>query len=99
MNDNLVTLLEFPKECHEIIKNEIWHQKRSYYTFFVCFINTKYNSVAPNYCDQRGNDGAWLTIRPDKGLVPIPTEFTAVEHPPCQPMMYANPMMRMAGIC
>jgi len=53
---------------------------------------------APNYCDQRGNDGAFLTIRPDNDLVPIPTEFKAVEHPPCQPMMYANPMMRMAGL-
>ncbi|CBY21280.1 unnamed protein product [Oikopleura dioica] len=53
---------------------------------------------APNYCDQRGNDGAYLTIRPDNNLVPIPNEFKAVEHPPCQPMMYANPMMRMAGL-
>jgi len=53
---------------------------------------------APNYCDQRGNDGAYLTIRPDANLVPVPTEFKAVSHPPCQPMMYANPMLRMAGV-
>ena len=57
-----------------------------------------YQFLAPNYCDQRGNDGAYLTIRPDNNLVPIPNEFQAVEHPPCQPMMYANPMMRMAGL-
>ena len=62
----------------------------------VTFVNCA--NLAPNYCDQRGNDGAFLTIRPDNDLEPIPTEFKAVEHPPCQPMMYANPMMRMAGL-
>jgi len=49
---------------------------------------------APNYCDQRGNDGAWLTLKPSNNLVPEPTEFKAVEHPPVPPMMYANPMLR-----
>lgn len=51
-------------------------------------------SLAPNYCDQRGNDGAWLTLKPSNNLVPEPTEFKAVEHPPVPPMMYANPMLR-----
>ena len=62
------------------------------------YLITKILILAPNYCDQRGNDGAYLTIRPDADLVPVPTEFKAVSHPPCQPMMYANPMLRMAGV-
>lgn len=61
-------------------------------------LNHQTLNLAPNYCDQRGNDGAYLTIRPDADLVPVPTEFKAVSHPPCQPMMYANPMLRMAGV-
>lgn len=47
---------------------------------------------APNYCDSMGNKGAF--IRFDKTLVPKFTKFTAVPHPPVQPMAFAQPFMR-----
>ena len=33
-DDNMVMGPAFLKKCYEIIENEIWHQKRSYYTLF-----------------------------------------------------------------
>ncbi|CCI42081.1 unnamed protein product [Albugo candida] len=50
---------------------------------------------APNYCDQMGNKGAF--IRFEKNMVPIFTQFTAVEHPPIRPMAYAANMGGMFG--
>jgi len=77
--------LDYIIRSHEV-KERGWEKQHNgrCYTIF----------SAPNYCDQRGNDGAWLTIRPADDLVPEPTEFQAVEHPPVPPMMYANPMLR-----
>eukprot|EP01118_Nematostelium_gracile_P018746 TRINITY_DN8453_c0_g1_i1.p1 TRINITY_DN8453_c0_g1~~TRINITY_DN8453_c0_g1_i1.p1 ORF type:complete len:487 (-),score=134.49 TRINITY_DN8453_c0_g1_i1:87-1547(-) len=43
---------------------------------------------APNYCDQAGNKGAFLTF--DDKLVPKYTSFSAVPHPDIKPMAYAN---------
>uniref|UniRef100_H2Z6Q4 Serine/threonine-protein phosphatase n=1 Tax=Ciona savignyi TaxID=51511 RepID=H2Z6Q4_CIOSA len=52
---------------------------------------------APNYCDQMGNKGAFITLRsPD--LKPKFTQFDAVSHPEVQPMAYANSFMRMPGM-
>ncbi|XP_078484593.1 serine/threonine-protein phosphatase 5 [Ciona intestinalis] len=52
---------------------------------------------APNYCDQMGNKGAFITLRaPD--LIPKFTQFEAVKHPEVQPMAYANSFMRMNGM-
>nr|CAB3265115.1 serine/threonine-protein phosphatase 5 [Phallusia mammillata] len=52
---------------------------------------------APNYCDQMGNKGAFITLRPPD-LKPQFTQFQAVEHPKMQPMAYANSFMRMPGM-
>lgn len=44
---------------------------------------------APNYCDQMGNRGAFITF--DKALQPRFTQFDAVPHPSnVRPMMYAS---------
>jgi len=51
---------------------------------------------APNYCDQMGNKGAYITLRPD--LKPKFTSFEAVPHPSVKPMAYANSMMSMFGL-
>lgn len=50
---------------------------------------------APNYCDQMGNKGAFITLRED--LKPNFTSFSAVPHPSVRPMAYANSMMSMFG--
>ncbi|KAK5981162.1 hypothetical protein GCK32_001963 [Trichostrongylus colubriformis] len=44
---------------------------------------------APNYCDQMGNKGAFITITGDN-LTPKFTSFEAVPHPMVPPMVYAN---------
>ena len=43
---------------------------------------------APNYCDQMGNKGAFITFKAD--LKPVFTVFDAVPHPPIKPMAYAS---------
>ncbi|XP_065051782.1 serine/threonine-protein phosphatase 5-like [Rhopilema esculentum] len=50
---------------------------------------------APNYCDQMGNKGAYITL--DKTLKPKFTSFAAVPHPDVKPMAYANSLMSMLG--
>lgn len=49
---------------------------------------------APNYCDQMGNKGAFITFQQD--CVPKFTQFSAVSHPKVACMAYASPMMRNA---
>ncbi|CAI4223253.1 unnamed protein product [Auanema sp. JU1783] len=44
---------------------------------------------APNYCDQMGNKGAFITIQ-GGNLKPKFTCFDAVQHPSIPPMLYAN---------
>ncbi|CAD6198368.1 unnamed protein product [Caenorhabditis auriculariae] len=44
---------------------------------------------APNYCDQMGNKGAFITITGDN-LKPKFTTFDCVAHPNLPPMAYAN---------
>ncbi|CAI5453610.1 unnamed protein product [Caenorhabditis angaria] len=44
---------------------------------------------APNYCDQMGNKGAFITITGDN-LKPRFQTFEAVDHPKLPPMAYAN---------
>jgi serine/threonine-protein phosphatase 5 len=44
---------------------------------------------APNYCDQMGNKGAFITITGDD-ITPKFTSYEAVPHPAVRPMMYAN---------
>jgi len=51
---------------------------------------------APNYCDQMGNKGAFITLTTD--LIPKFTTFEAVSHPSVKPMAYANNMMNMFGL-
>ncbi|XP_028409082.1 serine/threonine-protein phosphatase 5-like [Dendronephthya gigantea] len=50
---------------------------------------------APNYCDQMGNKGAFITM--DSDLRPQFTTYDAVPHPNVKPMAYANSMMSMFG--
>lgn len=50
---------------------------------------------APNYCDQMGNKGAFITM--DKTLKPKFTTYEAVPHPNVKPMAYANSLMSMFG--
>jgi serine/threonine-protein phosphatase 5 len=50
---------------------------------------------APNYCDQVGNLGAFLTFTPSTLPKPKITTFAAVDHPNVRPMQYANPLLRM----
>ncbi|CAK8676635.1 serine/threonine-protein phosphatase 5-like [Clavelina lepadiformis] len=52
---------------------------------------------APNYCDQMGNKGAFITLEAPH-LKPKFTQFQAVKHPEIQPMAYANSVMRMPGM-
>jgi len=49
---------------------------------------------APNYCDQMGNKGAFITLHPKNHLKPEFTQFQAVQHPAMPPMKYANQFMR-----
>lgn len=51
---------------------------------------------APNYCDQMGNKGAFITLQED--LVPKFTTFDAVPHPDVKPMAYASNMLKMSGL-
>lgn len=51
---------------------------------------------APNYCDQMGNKGAFITLNSD--LVPKFTTYEAVPHPSVKPMAYANSIMSMFGL-
>jgi serine/threonine-protein phosphatase 5 len=51
---------------------------------------------APNYCDQMGNKGAFITL--NSSLIPKFTTFEAVPHPAVKPMVYANSMMSMFGL-
>ncbi|XP_066911519.1 serine/threonine-protein phosphatase 5-like [Clytia hemisphaerica] len=51
---------------------------------------------APNYCDQMGNKGAFITLYED--LKPNFTSFSSVPHPSVRPMAYANSMMSMFGL-
>lgn len=44
---------------------------------------------APNYCDNVGNKGAFITFTQD--MVPRFTQFEAVPHPNVRPMAYAAP--------
>ncbi|EDQ85142.1 uncharacterized protein MONBRDRAFT_38966 [Monosiga brevicollis MX1] len=46
---------------------------------------------APNYCDQMGNKGAFITLTKD--LEPKFTQFDAVWHPDVKPMAYAGGYM------
>ncbi|RDD38500.1 Serine/threonine-protein phosphatase 5 [Trichoplax sp. H2] len=45
---------------------------------------------APNYCDQMGNKGAYITLT--SNLKPKYTSYEAVPHPNVKPMAYANPI-------
>jgi serine/threonine-protein phosphatase 5 len=45
---------------------------------------------APNYCDQMGNKGAFITLSRD--LKPQFTTYEAVPHPKRKPMEYASPL-------
>uniref|UniRef100_A0AC34QZQ1 Protein-serine/threonine phosphatase n=2 Tax=Panagrolaimus sp. JU765 TaxID=591449 RepID=A0AC34QZQ1_9BILA len=45
---------------------------------------------APNYCDQIGNLGAFITIKGDNLYPPKITTFKEVPHPPSRPMMYGS---------
>ncbi|XP_031565648.1 serine/threonine-protein phosphatase 5-like [Actinia tenebrosa] len=50
---------------------------------------------APNYCDQMGNKGAFITMGRD--LKPVFTTYDAVPHPDVKPMAYSNSLMQMFG--
>ncbi|KAK2076490.1 hypothetical protein QBZ16_001016 [Prototheca wickerhamii] len=47
---------------------------------------------APNYCDQMGNKGAYITFEGGE-MAPHFTQFDAVPHPDVKPMKYAGSMM------
>lgn len=47
---------------------------------------------APNYCDQMGNKGAFITIR-GGDLTPKYTTYDAVPHPNIRPMAYASSLL------
>jgi serine/threonine-protein phosphatase 5 len=47
---------------------------------------------APNYCDQMGNQGAFIRLD-GATMTPKFTSFSAVPHPPVKAMQYANPML------
>lgn len=47
---------------------------------------------APNYCDQMGNKGAFITFT-GGDMSPQFTQFAAVPHPDVKPMAYASSMM------
>lgn len=51
---------------------------------------------APNYCDQMGNKGAFITMSSD--LKPNFTTYEAVLHPDVKPMTYASPYMSLLGL-
>ncbi|PAV56605.1 hypothetical protein WR25_04152 [Diploscapter pachys] len=72
--------VEYVVRSHEV-KPDGWeeHHNGRVYTVF----------SAPNYCDQMGNKGAFITITGDN-LKPKFTEFEAVDHPTLPPMAYAR---------
>jgi serine/threonine-protein phosphatase 5 len=45
---------------------------------------------APNYCDQMGNMGAFITFSEENDMEPQFTQFSAVPHPNVPPMAYAG---------
>jgi serine/threonine-protein phosphatase 5 len=45
---------------------------------------------APNYCDQMGNQGAFITFSASNNFEPVFTQFSAVPHPNIPPMAYAG---------
>ncbi|XP_062498876.1 serine/threonine-protein phosphatase 5-like, partial [Corticium candelabrum] len=51
---------------------------------------------APNYCDQMGNKGAFITMTSD--LKPQFTTYDAVPHPDVKPMAYAGSLMSLLGL-
>lgn len=51
---------------------------------------------APNYCDQMGNQGAFITFKKD--MIPMFTSFDRVPHPPIRPMAYQASSYSMFGI-
>lgn len=51
---------------------------------------------APNYCDQMGNKGAFITLSSD--MIPKFTTYEAVPHPSVKPMAYASSIMSMFGL-
>ncbi|XP_065894493.1 serine/threonine-protein phosphatase 5-like [Dysidea avara] len=73
--------LEFIIRSHEVKDNgyEVSHNGKCITVF-----------SAPNYCDQMGNKGAFITLTND--LKPKFTTYEAVPHPNVRPMQYANPL-------
>ncbi|EEB13025.1 serine/threonine-protein phosphatase PP-V, putative [Pediculus humanus corporis] len=49
---------------------------------------------APNYCDQMGNKGAFITLE-GKSMKPKYTVYDSVPHPDVKPMMYASSLMNL----
>ncbi|XP_048474165.1 serine/threonine-protein phosphatase 5 [Rhincodon typus] len=49
---------------------------------------------APNYCDQMGNQGAYIHLT-GSDLKPIFHQFKTVPHPNVKPMAYANSLLQM----
>lgn len=47
---------------------------------------------APNYCDQMGNKGAFITFY-GHDMTPHFTTYAAAPHPPVKAMAYATPML------
>jgi serine/threonine-protein phosphatase 5 len=78
--------LELLIRSHEVKENgyEVMHDGKCITIF-----------SAPNYCDQIGNKGAFITLKED--LVPKFTEFAAVPHPQIKPMAYAAGFGSMFG--
>ncbi|GMT10951.1 hypothetical protein PFISCL1PPCAC_2248, partial [Pristionchus fissidentatus] len=72
--------VDYVVRSHEV-KVEGWeeHHNGRVYTVF----------SAPNYCDQMGNKGAFITIKGDN-LTPRFTSFSEVSHPTVPPMAYAS---------
>ncbi|XP_067830990.1 serine/threonine-protein phosphatase 5 [Heptranchias perlo] len=49
---------------------------------------------APNYCDQMGNQGAYIHLK-GSDLKPVFHQFKTVPHPNVKPMAYANSLLQM----
>ncbi|KNC84166.1 serine/threonine-protein phosphatase 5 [Sphaeroforma arctica JP610] len=73
--------LDYVVRSHEVKDNgyEIHHDGKCITVF-----------SAPNYCDQMGNKGAFITVRGDD-FTPKFTTFGSVPHPNVKPMAYASP--------
>lgn len=81
--------LEYIIRSHEVKDQgyEAMHSNKCYTIF-----------SAPNYCDQMGNQGAYITIS-GENLEPKFTQFKHVPHPNVKPMQYSNMnMLRLAGL-